>query len=297
MDSFDLDGYRTRWQPRIDEELSDILERLGREPGCPAELLNAMRHAVLHGGKRLRPLLCLAAVRAAGGEESLAIRAACALELIHAYSLVHDDLPAMDDDDFRRGQPACHRAFGEALAILAGDGLQTLAFGVLVEGVPPHLAAQAVSLASSRAGATGMVGGQADDVCEVDRPPTAEDVEFIHSRKTGAMFEMATRLGGLLAGADEQQLEALSLYGRSLGLAFQIVDDLLAWRGDQDQLGKPTSSDADRGRRTHPGIAGEAASGQRARSLVQEALAALEIFKDRADALRGIAEFVEERTG
>jgi geranylgeranyl pyrophosphate synthase len=247
MDSFDLDGYRTRWQPRIDEELSDILERLGREPGCPAELLNAMRHAVLHGGKRLRPLLCLAAVRAAGGEESLAIRAACALELIHAYSLVHDDLPAMDDDDFRRGQPACHRAFGEALAILAGDGLQTLAFGVLVEGVPPHLAAQAVSLASSRAGATGMVGGQADDVCEVDRPPTAEDV--------------------------------------------------VAWRGDQDQLGKPTSSDADRGRRTHPGIAGEAASGQRARSLVQEALAALEIFKDRADALRGIAEFVEERTG
>jgi len=276
-----LEGFRAHWQPQIDQELGEVLEQIGRDPGCPQVLHKAMRQAVLGGGKRLRPLICLAAQKAAGGAGSSGLRAACAIEFIHAYSLVHDDLPAMDDDDFRRGQPTCHKVYGEALAILTGDGLLTQAFSVLVQGVPAARAAEAVQLMATCAGTAGMVGGQVDDVDELPGL-TQEVVERIHLRKTAALFELSARLGGLLAGATREQLDSFSAYGRALGLAYQIVDDL---------------RDADAGRSSHPKLAGEQVSRQRAKDLVGEAKAALESFGDQAVILRELARFVAERAG
>ena len=273
MASFNLDEYRKLWKPQIDAALLEILDELGE--GCPDILQKAMRHAVLGGGKRLRPILCIAAVRACGGEEDLALRPGCALELIHAYSLVHDDLPAMDDDDVRRGQPACHKAFGEATAILAGDALLTHAFYLLAESVPAG-----VAMVSKAAGPAGMVGGQADDVRGDGRERSVAEIESIHSRKTAAMFEAAVGLGGLLAGAAQEQLGALSAYGRALGMAYQVADDLLDQASDKQ---------------THPVVAGAEASRQRAAALIQEAADALRPLGEKADALLAIAKFVENR--
>jgi geranylgeranyl diphosphate synthase type II len=256
--SFDLDQYRQLWKPRIDAVLAEILDGIGE--GCPQVLREAMRHAVLGGGKRLRPILCIAAARACGGDEEAALRPGCALEMIHAYSLVHDDLPAMDDDDIRRGQPACHKAFGEAAAILTGDALLTHAFYVLAKSAP-----EAVAMVSEAAGPTGMVGGQVDDV------RGAGPIESIHLRKTAAMFQAAVGLGGLVAGASGKQLQALAAYGRALGLAFQVTDDLLDQEGDGH---------------THPQVAGE---------LVQNAADAIKPLGGKADALLAIAEFVKSR--
>ena len=275
MDSFNLDEYRKLWKPRIDAVLAEILGELGE--GCPDILQKAMRHAVLGGGKRLRPILCIAATRACGGEEDLALRPGCALELIHAYSLVHDDLPAMDDDDVRRGQPACHKAFGEAIAILSGDALLTHAFYLLAESVPA-----AVAMVSKAAGPLGMVGGQVDDVGGEGRERSVEEIESIHSRKTAAMFQAAVGLGGLLAGASGEQLEALSAYGRALGMAYQVTDDLLDQAGDKH---------------THPMVAGTGASRERVAVLVQEAITALGPLGGQADALQSIAGFVGKRAG
>jgi geranylgeranyl diphosphate synthase type II len=269
MAGFNLDQYRKTWKPRIDAELAEILDELGE--GCPQDLHKAMRHAVLGGGKRLRPILCIAAVRACGGEEQAALRPGCALELIHAYSLVHDDLPAMDDDDVRRGQPACHKAFGEALAVLAGDALLTHAFLVLAQSVPAPLVPRAVVMVSEAAGPLGMVGGQADDVGGEGRERSLERVERIHSRKTAAMFQAAVGLGGLLAGASSPRSEALRAYGRALGLAYQVADDL------RDQDGDPRTRPAD------------------ASALIQKAADAVKSLGGKADALLAIASFVEKR--
>jgi geranylgeranyl diphosphate synthase, type II len=294
MTRFDIDGYRNQWQPEIDSALEGILDALTREPGCPAELARAMKYAVLGGGKRLRPLLCLGAARACGIREKPALMAGCAVELVHSYSLVHDDLPAMDDDDFRRGQPSCHKAFGEAVAILAGDALLTHAFQVLALGVPSRVSAQAVALLATAAGPVGMVGGQVDDVRNTP-VGSASDVEFIHVRKTAALMMAAVKLGGLAAGAPLQQMEALGSFGQTLGLAFQIADDLLALEGDEKRLGRPAGSDQIHERRTHPLVTGPETSRQRAQELVQQAIALLEPFGDAAAALSGIAVLVETR--
>ncbi len=269
MASFDLDEYRKGLKPRIDAVLEEILDELGE--GCPRGLLEAMRHAVLGGGKRLRPLLCLCAARACGGAEEAALRPGCALELIHAYSLVHDDLPAMDDDDVRRGRPACHKAFGEALAILAGDGLLTHAFSVLAQSVPAPLVGRAVAMVAEAAGPLGMVGGQADDVSGEGRRRSLEQVESIHSRKTAAMFQAAVGLGGLLAGASPPQADALWAYGRALGMAYQLADDL---------------RDQDGGQHVLPAGAG---------ALIRKAADAVKPLGGKADALLAIARFVEKR--
>lgn len=293
MAPFNLYEYRERLKPRIDAVLAEILDDLGGS--CPQDLLAAMRHAVLGGGKRLRPILCLCAARACGGAEDAALRPACALELIHAYSLVHDDLPAMDDDAVRRGQPACHMAFGEALAILAGDALLTHAFAVLARGVPAPLAPRAVVMVSEAAGPGGMVGGQADDVRADGPARSLGQIESIHSRKTAAIFSAAVSLGGLLAGAAPEQMDALGAYGRALGMAYQVADDLLACAGDARTLGRPAGSDRAHDRQTHPVVAGVEASRRRALALVAEARAALGPLGGRADALAAIAGFVSER--
>jgi len=259
-----------------------------------------MRYSLLAPGKRLRPLLVVMAAEACGGSEAVPWPAACAVEMIHAYSLVHDDLPAMDDDDLRRGLPTCHKKFGEALGILTGDALLTLAFEVLAEGYPPGTAAACCLELARAAGACGMVGGQVDDLAWERRTqtrnasektpmdePTLEELEFLHARKTGALFRASLKMGVLVSAKRQAEdrpgsesgtgelLERFDTFGRCLGLAFQITDDLLDVEGDADQTGKRVGKDAARGKLTYPGFLGIAESRRRAERLCQEARKAL----------------------
>ncbi len=264
---------------------------------CPTQLGDAIRHSLLAPGKRLRPILVFMAAGACGADWRAATPAACAVEMVHTYSLIHDDLPAMDDDDLRRGRPSCHAMFGEAMAILAGDALLALAFEILARDTQPTVAvAPSVTALAGAAGPEALVGGQADDL----KAPTAdgdlEMLESIHRRKTGAMFRVALQLGALVAGADGDSRQALDVYAQRLGLAFQIVDDLLDRRGDAAALGKHTGKDAAQGKLTFPGLLGEEASARRARQLIEEACAALTPLEPRADELRALARFVVERT-
>jgi geranylgeranyl diphosphate synthase type II len=245
--------------------------------GCPPSLLEAMRYSLLAPGKRLRPLLVILAAEACGGRDAGALPAAAAVEMIHTYSLIHDDLPAMDDDDLRRGLPTCHVKFGEALAILAGDALLTLAFQVLAEGYAPATAAACCRELARGAGASGMVGGQADDLAWEKRGGGLADLEALHARKTGALFRACLRLGAWSArgersgGPDAALLEALDAYGRCFGLAFQITDDLLDVEGSADQTGKRVGKDAVHGKLTYPGLLGVVESRDRAERLCREA--------------------------
>jgi len=264
---------------------------------CPQRLAAAIRHSLLAPGKRLRPLLVLLAAEACGSSFGNAIPAACAVEMIHAYSLIHDDLPAMDDDDLRRGRPTCHVEFDEATAILAGDALLTQAFAVLAAADwPAEIRSQCTAGLAEAAGIFGMVGGQADDLAaEEHSEGDVALLESIHSRKTGAMIRASLRLGGLVAGASTMRLNALDAYGERLGLAFQIVDDLLDFSGDQRALGKRTQKDADRGKLTFPGLLGVAAARRRAEQLIDEAIQAIAVFEESADKLQSLARYVEQR--
>ncbi len=269
--------------------------------GCPAELREAILYSLLARGKRLRPMLVLLAAEACGGSIRAATPAACAVEMVHAYSLVHDDLPAIDDDDLRRGQPTCHKTFGEATAILAGDALLTMAFEVLAKEIePPELAAACCAALAEAAGPCNMVGGQADDVAGQNFVGPGTDgrigaLESIHRRKTGAMIEVSLKLGALVAGAGAEQLTALARYGRRLGLAFQITDDLLDVHGDEQSAGKRVGKDARQGRLTFPGLLGLEESSARAEQLVTEACEALAPLGGRAEDLKSLARQVLER--
>jgi geranylgeranyl diphosphate synthase type II len=270
-------------QRRVDDYLP---RALGLAADCPVRLQEAMAYSLLAPGKRLRPLLVLLACEAAGGADEAALPAAAAVEMVHTYSLIHDDLPAMDDDDLRRGRPTCHKQFGEALAILAGDALLTLAFQVLAEGYPPATAAAACRELAAGAGAAGMVGGQVEDLAW-ERDPTGrlDDLERVHAHKTGALFRASLRLGGVVAqgerpgGPDPAVLEALDGFGCGFGLAFQITDDLLDVEGDAGHAGKRVGKDAGRGKLTYPGLLGPAESRRRAADACRQA----------ADALRPLA--------
>lgn len=295
LEAGDVASFGERWGLRVEERLRKILEEACRPPDCPPDLAAAMRYAVLGGGKRLRPLCTLAACRVCGGKTAKALDAGCAVELVHCYSLVHDDLPALDDDDVRRGRPSCHRAFGEALAILAGDALLTLGFGVLARAFPPSRASRAVELLSAAAGPQGMVGGQADDIRPWRGKLRIEQVESSHRRKTAALFQAAFGLGALVAGARAPARRALALFGLHLGLAFQIADDLLAASGDRRRLGRPTDSDLRRRRPVHPRAAGELGSQRRAEELLQLANAELAFFGERATLLRSFTHLVRRR--
>ena len=266
------------------------------QSGCPEKLRDALRYSLLAPGKRLRPILALLAAEACGGNTVAAMPAACAVEMIHAYSLVHDDLPAMDDDDLRRGRPTCHRVFGEALAILAGDALLALAFEVLAKGIhPPELAAACCGALAEAAGPSRLVGGQADDICGPAPGAGLDALESLHRRKTGAMICVALRLGALAAGASAEQLAALEAYGAPLGLAFQVADDLLDARGDEMAMGKRVGKDLGRGKFTFPGLLGIDASAARAAQLIDEACRALSTFGARAAGLDALARYVLER--
>jgi len=275
------------------------------DPGCPATLAEAIRYCLLAPGKRLRPILVLWSAEACGCNVAKALPAACAVEMIHTYSLVHDDLPAMDDDDLRRGRPTCHKVYGEANAILVGDALQALAFEVLARGVQlAETAVACVAALAHAAGATALVGGQADDLAgqtAVQNPvqnPASGDLaalEMIHQRKTGAMFHVSLRLGGLVAGADRERQAALETYGRRLGLAFQIADDLLDVQGEESAVGKRLGKDSNKGKLTFPGLLGIDASRQYAQRLIDEAIAALASLAPAEGRLAALARFVVER--
>jgi geranylgeranyl diphosphate synthase type II len=284
------------------ELINTALERYARfDEDCPAQLAEAIRYALLGPGKRLRPRLVLMAVEACGGALDSAMPAACAVEMVHAYSLVHDDLPAMDDDDLRRGRPTCHKQFGEAVAILVGDALLARAFEVLATEVTPAVAAaKCCAVLGRAAGASALVGGQADDLAmavrnalEVNGELT--ELEAIHQRKTGALIVAALELGGIVGDGTPVQIEALKAYGRNLGLAFQITDDLLDVAGNPAAVGKRLAKDADRGKLTFPGLIGVEASRRTAERLVDEACAMIEVFGEKGVPLGELARAVLTR--
>jgi geranylgeranyl diphosphate synthase, type II len=264
---------------------------------CPPMLSAAIRHSLLGPGKRLRPLLVLMTAEACGGSLQEAMPAACAVEMIHTYSLIHDDLPAMDDDDLRRGLPSCHAKFGEALAILAGDALQARAMEILARDVrPPYVAAECCAALARAAGPAALVGGQVDDMQAELQGGDATLLESIHRRKTGAMINVSLRLGALVARASAEQLSALDDYGIRLGLAFQIVDDLLDLNGNEVSMGKRLGKDSARGKLTFPAVLGMEESRRRAHALVVEACAALSIFQERSVGLESLARYVLQRS-
>ncbi|MBD9396439.1 (2E,6E)-farnesyl diphosphate synthase [Pseudomonas sp. PDM11] len=289
------------YQARCQKQVDAALEPLFTAPRAELErLYAAMRYSVFNGGKRVRPLLAYAACEALGGAPAQADGAACAVELIHAYSLVHDDLPAMDDDDLRRGQPTTHIAFDEATAILAGDGLQSLAFDVLANTRHnPHSAEIRLSMfqaLAQAAGPAGMVGGQAIDLGSVGQQLQQPALEVMHRHKTGALIEAAVRLGALASGrADEQSLAALSTYARAVGLAFQVQDDILDVESDTATLGKTQGKDQANDKPTYPALLGMTAAKAYALELRDQALQALQPFGEAAEPLRELARYIVER--
>ena len=285
--------YARRVRPRVEAALDGFTQF---DEDCPVRLREAIRHSLLAPGKRLRPLLVLMSSEACGGEARVAIPAACAVEMVHTYSLIHDDLPAMDDDDLRRGLPSCHAKFGEATAILAGDALLALAFEVLANGTsPPENAARCCSELARAAGASNLVGGQVDDLAAQGAGGDLEQLARIHRRKTGAMFNVCLRLGGLVSGATNEQLTALNSYGEKLGLAFQIVDDILDLQGDEVSMGKRTGKDQALGKLTFTSLIGADESRRRAAELVAAACEALQLFGAAGSELDALARYVLER--
>ncbi|WP_020468372.1 polyprenyl synthetase family protein [Zavarzinella formosa] len=288
-----------------DTVLRQAIELIGA--GASPILLEAMSHSLFAPGKRLRPILTVFAAEACGGDIENALTAGCAVEMIHTYSLIHDDLPAMDDDDLRRGLPTCHVKYGEPLAILAGDALLTGAFQVLAEGYPPRTAAVSCVELARGAGAAGMVDGQVRDLAAegrvggLDMPRTLAELEGIHLRKTGALFRSCVRLGAFSAlterdsGRLAEVLPILDEYARAFGLAFQVTDDLLDVEGNAEHTGKRTGKDADRGKMTFPGLVGVAESRRRARELHEQAIAAVRPLGDAARALIDLARLVTDR--
>ena len=280
------------WVALIDRSLD---QALGDGLECPARLREAMRYSVFVGGKRLRPLLVLLACDACFGPIDEALPAAVAVEMVHAYSLIHDDLPAMDDDALRRGRPTCHRRFDEATAILAGDGLLTLAFETLGELKPSSVAIGCVRSLAQASGADGMVGGQVDDLNAADGPGTLEWLRSMHQRKTGALLTSALRMGGLVAGADDERLRALASFGERIGLAFQIADDLLDVEGDAERVGKGVRKDAEAGKLTYPKLLGVEESRSLGKRLACEARECLAPLGPAASRLATLADYVVER--
>jgi geranylgeranyl diphosphate synthase type II len=291
-----LPAYLKQKQALVEEALRRALV-LGDD--CPATLAEAMAYSLLGGGKRLRPLLVILTAEACGGRDVDALPAGCAVEMIHTYSLIHDDLPAMDDDDLRRGQPTSHKKFGEAMAILAGDALLTLAFQVLAEGYPPATAAACCRELARGAGAAGMVGGQVEDLAWEKRGGTLDALMHLHARKTGALFLACVRLGLWVAHQDRPPdpalLERFAIFGARLGLVFQITDDLLDVEGSDTAAGKRVGKDAARGKLTYPGFLGVEESRRRAATLVRQARADLEELGPAAHRLSALLQSILER--
>lgn len=285
----DLKDYLKQQTDAVNATLDALLPSAGERP---VKLHEAMRYSLFAGGKRLRPALCMAACEACGGTSQYALPAACALELLHTYTLIHDDLPAMDDDTLRRGRPTCHIAFDEATAILAGDALLTLAFEVLA-GIPDTGSALALELARA-AGSRGVIGGQAEDIDAEGKMPDSALVEYIHRNKTAALIRASCVMGGLCAGAGSDMLRKLARYGEAAGLAFQLADDLLDESATVEELGKDIGSDKARGKMTWPAVYGTEKTATELSRLRAEAADALEGLPDPLR-LNQLAEFIVRR--
>ncbi len=297
-DDFALKDYLEE-RSRLVENALDLY--LPGKDSLPADLHASMRYSVFAGGKRIRPVLMMAACEAVGGDPALALPPACAIEMIHSYSLIHDDLPAMDDDDYRRGKPTNHKVYGEAIAILAGDALLTEAF-LLLSGpvVRPSLSSEQslelIHLLAKSSGSRGMVGGQVVDMESEGRSIDLPTLEYIHTHKTGALLLAAIEMGCVVGQASTEQRQALVRYGEALGLAFQVADDILDITADQDQLGKDIGSDAQRGKATYPALLGLEGARARAQELRDLALSAIAPLSAAAEPLRALANYIVERT-
>ncbi len=295
-DSFDLKSYLALRKKWIDQTLAEIVKQTSK----PRRITRAMAYSLMAGGKRIRPILCLAAAEAVGGKAEDALPAACAVEMIHTYSLIHDDLPAMDDDALRRGQPTCHKAFNEATAILAGDGLLTLAFQTLsandtIKNQAPATWLEVVQAYAFAAGYEGMIEGQMLDTAFEGTQIALKALEEMHALKTGALFNASVYAGAVIGGGTKTQVEKLKVYAGCIGLAFQVSDDILNIEGNPALMGKATGSDAERQKCTYPALMGLEQSKELANQLINSALQALEIFDNRSDSLRAIARYIIER--
>jgi geranylgeranyl diphosphate synthase, type II len=297
VSGFDLAGYLAVRRQRVDEALAATLLP---DEADPPSVHRAMRYSVMAGGKRLRPILVIAGAESVGGEAETVMPAACALEFIHTYSLIHDDLPAMDDDDYRRGRLTNHKVFGEAVAILAGDALLTDAFRLIADNAARvakdaslvrDVIVEVVEAASTR----GMVGGQVVDIESEGKTVSAETLEYIHLHKTAALIRASLRVGALLAGGSAEQLAIIGEAGRTLGLAFQIVDDILDVEGTLAELGKSAGSDERKGKATYPAVHGIEASRDQARRLIERAKGELGRLGPGAVPLCALADYIFER--
>ncbi len=291
---FDLSAYLARATDAVNRALDRLLPRATAKP---ATLHQAMRYSLFAGGKRLRPALCLAAAEACGGDWPAALPLACAVECIHTYSLIHDDLPAMDNDDFRRGKPTNHKVFGEGIAILAGDALLTQAFEIvtLADAAPRHPHRDLVGEVAKAAGSLQLVGGQVADLEAEGKPVTAAQLRYIHERKTSALLCCSVRLGGMSANCTPRELEALTDFGYHVGLAFQVIDDILDVTQTSERLGKTAGKDKAASKATYPAIVGLDKSRRIATQLTDKAFAALRPFKARAAALQALADYLLKR--
>jgi len=297
MSEFDLKSYLNRQKKGIDEALLGYLQRL-----CPSRhLLEPVTYAVMAGGKRLRPVLCLAAADAVDGDSQSVMPAACAIEMIHTYSLIHDDLPALDDDRLRRGKPTCHVRFTEATAILSGDALLNMAFETISQtglAAPAEKARkwlQVIDIISHASGCRGMIEGQARDIAFEGVRLTPEALQALHELKTGALIQAAVHCGALVGNGSQKQIDHLTDYAARIGLAFQVADDILNVTGDPARLGKAVGTDLQRQKNTYPALMGLDQSRHFADTLIDSALQALSIFDNKADPLRAIARYIIER--
>jgi len=293
----DIKGYLKKKREIVDRALEALVPPAST---FPPTVFDAMRYSLFAGGKRVRPILAIAAAEALGASAAGLLPLAASLELIHTYSLIHDDLPVMDNDDFRRGRPTCHKVYGDAIAILAGDGLLNMAFEVLsdrkrVKAVPPARLLMIIAEIARASGVFGMVGGQVVDMESEGRDVDLPTLEYIHTHKTGALLRASVRVGALYGQASEKRLRALTRYGEYVGLAFQIADDILDLTGTQEEIGKDVGSDLKKGKKTFPAFYGLEESRRRAREVSDRAVQALKEFDRKADPLRDLARYIVTR--
>jgi len=293
----DIKAYLFKKKSVVDKTLDTLVPSAKM---FPTSVHEAMRYSLFAGGKRVRPILAIAAAEALGSKTAGLLPLAGSLELIHTYSLIHDDLPAMDDDDLRRGRPTCHKAYGEAVAILAGDALLNMAFEVLsdrrrTEAVPAKRLIAIIKEISTASGVLGMVGGQVVDMESEGRDADLATLEYIHTHKTGALIRASVRVGALYAKAGKRQFAALTRYGEMAGLAFQIADDILDLTGKEEELGKDAGSDLKKGKKTFPSFYGLAESRLRACEVADQAIHSLRNFDRKADPLRELAKYIVNR--
>ena len=296
-DSIDLKAYLGENKAVVDKTLEACFSE---SEGPTSQVIDSMKYSLFAGGKRLRPILCLAGAEAVGGDKADALPVACALELIHTYSLIHDDLPLMDNDDLRRGKPANHKVFGEAVALLAGDGLLSEAFNLIAateitETLSPNALLEVTGLIARASGYRGMIGGQFVDIQWEGKAADPSIVEFIHTRKTGALITASVVSGAILGGGDKSQIKTITTYGEKTGLAFQIADDILDIEGDSNAMGKTAGADKQMGKVTYPAVVGLNRSREIQAELIEAAIKSLGSFGSGAEPLRRIARYMVER--